>query len=205
MTARTVEDAHLGIDLGTSSVKVLLVSQQGEQLAQADAQYGVHHPMPGWSESVPMDWWNATATAVRKAMAEVPQVRPVSIGLSGQMHGVVPTREDGSPARNAILWADSRALAELDAYRRLPPNSRRRLANPLSPGMAGPILAWLVRHEGQSAAAMRWALQPKDWLRLQLTGEVHTEPSDASATLMYDLLGDTWAADVVDDLGVDPK
>src|SRR4051794_27778885 len=113
MTARTVVDAHLGIDLGTSSVKVLIVSQHGEQLAQADAPYGVYHPMPGWSESVPMDWWNATATAVREALSNVPQVRPASIGLSGQMHGVVATRADGSPARNAILWADSRAQAEL--------------------------------------------------------------------------------------------
>ena len=203
MTASTAEDAHLGIDLGTSSVKVVLLSQHGEQIAHADSTYAVCHPLPGWAESAPRDWWNATATAVRKAVAIAPQVRPASIGLSGQMHGVVPTRSDGSPVRNGILWADSRAQEQLDTYRSLPPDTRRRLANPLSPGMAGPILAWLVRHQSDVAAAMRWALQPKDWVRLQLTGEIHTEPSDASATLMYDLVGDTWAADVVEALGVD--
>src|SRR5215218_4791047 len=205
MTAHTVVDAHLGVDLGTSSVKVLLVDQHGEHLAQAECPYAVHQPESGWSESVPLDWWNATATAVHEAVAKVPDVRPVSIGLSGQMHGVVPTRPDGGPARNAILWADSRAQAELDIYRSLPADSRQRLANPLSPGMAGPILAWLVRHERELTDTMRWALQPKDWLRLQLTGEVHTEPSDASATLIYDLVGDTWALDVVEALGVDPR
>lgn len=203
MTAQSTADAYLGVDLGTSSVKVVLVSGQGEEVAHADAAYAVHHPSPGWAESAPAEWWTATTTAVRAALAAAPHVRPVSIGLSGQMHGVVPTRADGTPARSAILWADSRAEGELDAYRSLPPDTRHRLANPLSPGMAGPILAWLVHHEREVVATMRWALQPKDWVRLQLTGEIHTEPSDASATLMYDVVGDTWDKDVVDVLGVD--
>ena len=205
MTARSAVDAHLGIDLGTSSVKVVLVGQHGEQLAQSDAAYPVNHPVAGWSESVPLDWWNAVATAVHEVVDKVPDVRPASIGLSGQMHGVVPTRREGSPARSAVLWADSRAQAELDIYRSLPAATRRRLANPISAGMAGPILGWLVRHEPDVMAATRWALQPKDWLRLQLTGEVHTEPSDASATLMYDVVNDGWAVDVVEALDVDPS
>ena len=202
MTASTPADAHLGIDLGTSSVKAVLLSPRGTQIAQAEAPYAVSHKRSGWAESAPMDWWNGTATAVREAVARAPRVRLASIGLSGQMHGVVPTRSDGSPVRDGILWADSRAQEQLSTYRCLPPETRRRLANPVSPGMAGPILAWLVRHESEVVAAMRWALQPKDWLRLQLTGEVHTEPSDASATLMYDALADTWAADVVEALGI---
>src|SRR4051794_3637812 len=203
MTANTAADVHLGIDLGTSSVKVVLLAQEGELIAHAEAAYAVHHPLPGWAESSPLDWWNATATAVREAVARAPQVCPTSIGLSGQMHGVLPTRSDGTPLGNAILWADARAEEQVDSYRALPPAALRRLGNPLSPGMAGPILAWLVRHEEAVATEMRWALQPKDWLRLQLTGEIHTEPSDASATLMYDVLDDTWAADVVHDLGID--
>ncbi len=205
MTASSATDALLGIDLGTSSVKVVLLDQQGSLIAQAEAEYGVSRPLPGWAESAPHDWWNATVTAVRTVVAAAPQARPAGIGLSGQMHGVVPTRADGSPVRNAILWADARAHDELDIYRQLPSPTRRRLANPLSPGMAGPILAWLVRHERESAEAMRWALQPKDWLRLQLTGEVHTDPSDASATLLYDALADTWDADVVEALGINPE
>src|SRR5215217_163149 len=136
MTAHTVVDAHLGVDLGTSSVKVLLVDQHGQHLAQAECPYAVHQPESGWSESVPADWWSATVMSVRGALSKAPTARPASIGLSGQMHGVVPTRDDRSAARNAILWADSRAHAQLDTYRRLPADARRRLANPLSPGMA---------------------------------------------------------------------
>jgi len=204
MTATPASDAHVGIDLGTSSVKVTLQSRQGEPVSLAEAGYAVHHPSPGWAESDPMDWWKAVTAAVREAVAGAPQARPVSIGLSGQMHGVVATRADGAPARNGILWADSRAQEELATYRSLPDDTRMRLANPVSPGMAGPILGWLARHESDVVDRMRWALQPKDWVRLQLTGQAHTEPSDASATLLYDLLGGTWALDVVKELGLDP-
>src|ERR671921_2145649 len=121
MTADTTSDAHLGVDLGTSSVKVVLLGRQGDQIAQADVAYGVCHPMPGWAESAPLDWWNATSTAVREVVAQAPHVRPGGIGLSGQMHGVVPTGPDGSPVRNGILWADSRSDEEIDIYRGLPP------------------------------------------------------------------------------------
>lgn len=201
MTANAAS-AYLGIDLGTSSVKVLVLDRRGEQIAHTDVSYAVHHPAPGWAESAPHDWWNATVNAVREAVAQAPQARPVGIGLSGQMHGVVPTGTNGEPVRNAILWADSRAQEELDIYRGLRSETRERLGNPLTPGMAGPILAWLARHEPHVMGDVRWALQPKDWIRLQLTGEVHAEPSDASATLMYDVLADCWAADVVQALGV---
>jgi len=202
MTATRATDAHLGIDLGTSSVKVVLLDQQGERVADADAAYAVRHPRPGWAESAPLDWWNATAVAVREAMSLVSGIRPVSVGLSGQMHGVVVTGLDGEPVRDAVLWADSRAEEQLDLYRYLPAETRRRLANPLSAGMAGPILAWLVRHQPAVMAKARWVLQPKDWVRLQLTDEVHADPSDASATLMYDVLAGAWATDVVEALGV---
>src|SRR4051794_8673061 len=144
MTASPASDAHVGIDLGTSSVKVTLQSRQGEPVSLAEAGYAVHHPSPGWAESDPMDWWTAVAAAVREAVAGAPQARPVSIGLSGQMHGVVATRPDGRPARNGILWADSRAEEELATYLSLPDATRMRLANPVSPGMAGPHLPWGV-------------------------------------------------------------
>jgi xylulokinase len=205
MTATSAAEPHVGIDLGTSSVKVVLLDRQGEHVAGAEASYAVRHPHAGWAESAPVDWWDATVRAVREAMSRASGTRPVSIGLSGQMHGVVATGSDGRPVRDAVLWADSRAEEQLDLYRCLPAETRRRLANPLSPGMAGPVLGWLARHEPEVTARTRWALQPKDWVRLQLTGEVHTDPSDASATLMYDVLGGAWATDVVEALGVDTR
>ena len=194
----------VGVDLGTASVKVVVCDHETHLLAQARADYAVEHPRPGWAESDPQDWLRATATAVRRAVAAA-DVRPTAIGLSGQMHGVVAADDRGRPVRPAMLWSDARAAAEVDSYRALPDDVRARLANPLVPGMAGPMLGWLAHHEPDRLRETRWALQPKDWLRHQLTGEVHAEPSDASATLLYDLVADDWDRDVVDALDLDPR
>jgi xylulokinase len=102
-----------------------------------------------------------------------------------------------------MLWSDARAVQELSKYENLPDRVRARLANPLTPGMAGPMLAWLAANERDTYVGMRWALQPKDWLRTQLTGTIASEPSDASATLLYDIIGDDWDAEVIEALGLD--
>ncbi len=189
--------AILGIDLGTSSVKVIVLDSQGRNLSMSKSDYEVMAPLPGWAESNPIEWWHATASAVKAAMAQAPQARITSVGLSGQMHGVVPTDKEGRPTRAALLWPDTRAEVELERYQALPASMLERLANPLVPGMAGPLLCWLAHHEASSYQAARWALQPKDWLRLCLTDSVAADPSDASATLLFDLLADRWADDVI--------
>ena len=195
--------ALLGIDLGTSSVKAVVTDLTGTLLAQATADYPVSTPHAGWAETDPELWWSAITTAVRQAAAAT-DARISAIGLSGQMHGVVPTDAAGRPVRPAMLWADARALDQLAVYRDLPPAVAARLANPLTPGMAGPLLAWLAANEPDAYRATRWALQPKDWIRGRLTGQFDSEPSDASATLLYDIPGDTWDLDVVAALGLDP-
>ncbi|GGM11637.1 xylulokinase [Nakamurella endophytica] len=194
--------AVLGIDLGTSSVKVVLTGPDGAVRAQAGADYPVTRPHPGWSETDPAAWWSAIRSAVAQVLAAEPGAAPVGIGLSGQMHGVVLADADGRPTRPAVLWADARAGAETALYRELGPDTRPRLGNPVVPGMAGPQLAWLHRHEPAVVAASRWALQPKDWVRARLTGVVAAEPSDASATLLFDVLTGDWSDDVVAALGV---
>ena len=194
--------ALLGIDLGTSSVKVIVQDTQGRTLSVSKAGYTIMAPQSGWSESDPNEWWSATVSAVQTAMAQVSQTEITAIGLSGQMHGVVLTDEERLPVRAAMLWADTRAQAELEQYRMLPAPLLERLANPLVPGMAGPMLCWLAKHEAPSYQKARWALQPKDWLRLRLTDEVATDPSDASATLLYDLQADSWADNVIASLGL---
>jgi xylulokinase len=194
--------AVLGIDLGTSSVKVVVADLEGGLTAQTDAAYPVTSPRPGWSETDPRAWLSSTATAVRTAVAQA-AADIVAIGFSGQMHGIVPADAAGEPLRPAMLWSDARATAQLAAYDRLPAPARSRLANPLSPGMAGPQLAWLKQHEPEVYDATRWALSPKDWLRARLTGRFATEPSDASATLMYDLVDDAWDLEVLEVLGLD--
>jgi len=194
--------ATLGIDLGTSSVKVIVLDVQGLLISEGKADYKVLSAQAGWAESNPQEWWKATVTAVRTAIAQAPQVQINAIGLAGQMHGVVLADQMGQPLRNALLWADNRADAELARYQALPATMRLRLANPLVPGMAGPLLCWLAQHEPSSYEAARWALQPKDWLRFMLTGSAASDPSDASATLLYDLPANTWADDVIAELGL---
>ncbi|HET6658861.1 MAG TPA: xylulokinase [Rubrobacter sp.] len=189
----------LGLDLGTSSVKALLMDEDGAILGEDSASYAVRAPRPGWAESSPEDWWvavlEATGAAVGRRGAGV-----TALGLSGQMHGVVLVDELGLPLRPAVIWADARSGAELEAYRRLDEDLCRRLANPPAVGMAGPSLLWLRDQEPDAYISARWALQPKDWLRMRMTGEAATEPSDASATLLYDLLADDWAYAVAEDL-----
>jgi len=118
------------------------------------------------------------------------------------MHGVVLADERGAPLRPAILWLDQRAAAEAASYAELPCDHQSVLGNQPSPGMAGPLLSWLVAHEPCTVAAAWWVLQPKDWLRLRLTGRAATDPTDASGTLLFDLAREAWADPVVEKLGL---
>jgi xylulokinase len=193
----------LGLDLGTSSVKALLLGEDGVSLGEGSASYSVRSPRSGWAESSPDDWWNAVVEATKSALGSR-GAQVVALGLSGQMHGVVLTDDRGRSLRPAILWADARSGEQLAAYRQLDEEAQRRLANPPAVGMAGPSLLWLRDHEPDVYAAAQWTLQPKDWLRLRLTGDVFAEPSDASATLLYDLLSDDWDYPVVETLSLRP-
>lgn len=178
--APPVADAVLGIDLGTSALKALALTADGAEPGRGSASYQVRTPCPGYAETDPEDWWRAAQTAVRQAAAES---EPKAIAVTGQMHGVVLTDDEGAPVRPAIVWLDRRATEEAAGYP----------APHASPGMAGPVLRWLSRHEPETYYAARWALQPKDWLRMRLTGRAATDPTDASATLLYDMARDTWA------------
>jgi xylulokinase len=196
----------LGLDLGTSSAKAVVTDTGGVVLAQATAGYAVTSTSPGYAESEPAEWWSAVTACAREAVyaaGRAAGARPSAIGLSGQMHGLVMASADGGALRPALLWADSRATGPLRAYRLLGPRALARLANPLAPGMTGPMLKWIAENEPRIYQDTRWALSPKDWLRARLTGEFHAEPSDASATLLYDLIGDRWDLEVVSALGLD--
>jgi xylulokinase len=190
----------LGIDLGTGSVKALLLNERGGLVSEASATYPVMSFQPGWAETKPEDWWKATVQAVKQAVG--PQNDVQAIGFSGQMHGVVLCDEAGIPLRNAILWADTRSTKELDHYRALPTSLQQKLANPFATGMAGVSLLWLREHEPKIYKNTCWVLQPKDWLRFKFTGTFESEPSDASATLLYDLTKDSWAYDIIEQLNL---
>ena len=189
----------LGIDLGTGSVKALVLDGTGQVAAEAVSPYQVTSPHPGWAETPPADWWRAVCEAVLKLPEKVRR-EVETVGLSGQMHGVVLCQEDGTPLRPAILWADARSKPQLALYEKLSDKLRRSLANPVTVGMAGPSLLWLKETEPDLYNSATWALQPKDWLRLRLTGDANAEPSDASATLLYSLELDSWSEEVVTSL-----
>jgi xylulokinase len=194
--------ATLGIDLGTSGVKALVAGADGAVLGRGAAAYPVRVPASGRAESAPEDWWLATRAAVREALAEADRVTVTAMAVAGQMHGVVLVDDRGAPLRPAILWLDQRATAEAVTYAELPCEYTAVLGNRPSPGMAGPLLCWLMTHEPCTVRAAWWALQPKDWLRLRLTGQAATDPTDASGTLLFDLARNAWAGPLIDKLGV---
>ena len=191
----------LGSDLGTSSVKAVLLGNDGKMIAESSSSYLVQTPKPGWAEINPLDWWASVAIAVQSAVQDHRKhVR--AIGLSGQMHGVVLTDAKAQPLYPAILWADTRSSEMLYAYHAIGAGLHSKLANPITTGMAGTSLLWLRKYERDIYTNARWALQPKDWLRFRLTGEVATEPSDASGTLLYNVVKDRWSSTVIDTLNL---
>lgn len=189
--------AVLGVDLGTSGLKAVAVGEDGGVLAEVEAGYEVVRPAPGWAEIDPQRWVEATHDALRRLVAAVPGLEPVGLGIDGQMHGLVLVNGSDDPVRPAVLWPDRRAQPVLPRWRALAAEQRARLANPITPGMAGPILDWLCQHEPDAVAAAAVALQPKDFVRLRLGGTAVGDRSDASATLLWDVVSDQWATDVV--------
>ncbi|WP_434660943.1 FGGY family carbohydrate kinase [Paraburkholderia sp. A3BS-1L] len=195
----------LGIDLGTGSLKVAIVDEAGAERAAASAAYALETPQPGWAEIDVERWWDALVLACgRLPGAERARVR--AIGFSGQMHGVVPVDTAGHALRRAMLWPDTRARALLEAW---PGSSHDNVEhpqpNPVAPGMAGPLLYWLTLHERAIADATRWALQPKDWLRVRLAGSAReafvADPSDACATALA-APGGAWDFALIERLGL---
>jgi sugar (pentulose or hexulose) kinase len=194
--------ALVGLELTENSVTSVVTDLTGWVLAKASAPVAVSRPRPGWVEANPHDWLAAAILTIRRTVHEA-GVRPHAIGLCGQPHGLVLVDSAGVPVRPAILRPDARAVLGSSAYRDLPDRIRRCLANPLNTAGAGPLLSWILAHEPASYARTRWVLQPKDWLRAQLTGEFQTEPSDASSTLLYDFLAGEWSLDTAERLGLD--
>ncbi|AXL51855.1 carbohydrate kinase [Paraburkholderia caffeinilytica] len=173
--------SFLGIDLGTGSLKVAIVDESGCEQAAASVAYALETPHPGWAEISVQTWWRALCDAAAR-LPDGLRREVQAIGFSGQMHGVVLIDADGEAVRPAMLWPDTRALGWLDQWPEPQPN-------PVAPGMAGPLLRWIVQNEPHSARKTRWALQPKDWLRVALGGAIATDPSDACATALADPAG----------------
>lgn len=186
---------YLGIDLGTSGLKLLLLDDQHHVHASVDAPISLQRPHPNWSEQNPADWWKALGSAVAQLRTDEPtawsQVR--AIGLSGQMHGAVILGAQLDVLRPAILWNDGRSGAQCLALEQCVPQSRLITGNLAMPGFTAPKLLWLAEHEPAVFKATAKVLLPKDWLRLQLTGDCVSDMSDASGTLWLDVGQRCWS------------
>ena len=192
-----LKGAAIGIDLGTSEVKVVLLGSAGEVLASAGAPVPrPTAPRPGWSEQRPADWWAAACTA----LAALRQAEPAAwqavraIGLSGQMHGPVLLDRNDEVLRPAILWNDARAVRECAAIEAGHPDLARIVGSRVMPGLAAPKLRWLATHEPDVMARLDCVLMPKDHIGLRLTGRRFTDPSDAAGSGWFDIAQRTWHA-----------
>jgi xylulokinase len=196
----TERDA-LGIDLGTGSVKVALVGPDDSVQQSTSRAYPIHSPHSGWAETHPQDWLSALTEAVGKL--DISQVESVS--FSGQMHGVVAVDEHLDPVRPAILWADTRSAdqSERMATEFGAKDWQRWGSRPVA-GFAASTITWLVENEPAVLERTRYLMQPKDWLRARLGGDIATDPSDASGTLLFDVAAGTWDAISCEWVGIDP-
>jgi xylulokinase len=186
-------DVVLGADVGTSGLKVVILAVDGEVVAEGEAGYGYAIPEPGRAESDVAIWRQALDDVLSRL--DLSGRRVLALGLAGQMHGAVLVDATGRALAPALLWPDSRATAEVSRWRSLPDADRAALANPLVPGMTGPMLAWLAAHRPDLVDRAAAVLLPKDALRTALVpgSPLVTDRSDASATLLWDVPADDWS------------
>lgn len=182
----------LGIDIGTSAVKAVLVDPVGAIADQASAPLEVMRPAPLHSEQRPADWWAATNLAVSSLMAEA-RAKTQAIGLSGQMHGATLLDAADKPLRNAVLWNDGRSGQECAELEAAVPESREITGNLAMPGFTAPKLLWVARHEPDLFSRIATVLLPKDYVRLRLTGEKASDMSDSAGTLWLDVARRAWS------------
>jgi xylulokinase len=199
---------YLGIDIGTGGTRALLIDSHGVVRAGCTA---VHEEMmmarPLWAEQRPENWWDAAVDAIRGVLAQAgvagSEVR--SIGLSGQMHGLVLLDAAGAVIRPSLIWCDQRSQPQVDAVNAKVGRETvlKYIANPVLTGFTLPKLLWVRDHEPENFAKARKMLLPKDYVRYKLTGEYATEVSDASGTAVFDVVNRRWSFEMMDALGLD--
>ena len=198
----------IGVDIGTSATKSLLIDPDGNIIAESSAGYGVSMPKPLWSEQDPEDWWNATVKTIRAVVKQgrVKAADVKAIGLSGQMHGSVFLDKAGKVLRPALLWNDGRTAAECAEITEKAGGRDeliRMVANPAMTGFTAPKILWLRNNEPKRFEKLRTVLLPKDEIRRRLTGEIATDVSDASGMLLLDVRHRCWSDELLGKLQLD--
>jgi xylulokinase len=199
-------DYLIGIDVGTTGTKAVLVQPSGRVVARATHEYPLHTPRPGWAEQDPADWWRATVAAIRDVL-QASGARPEDVrglGLSGQQHGSVFLGKDGEVLREALLWCDQRTAAQCDWIHDTVGSDRvvAETLNPVLTGFQAPKIVWLRDNEPEVYERLRMILLPKDYVRYRLTGEFATEVSDAAGTSLLNVGKRQWSEVMLKGLGL---
>jgi xylulokinase len=197
----------MGIDVGTSGVKCILISENGDHVAEAVRSYPIYSPLPGWFEQNPKDWWDATAASIQQVLshARVDAAEIAGIGLSGQYHGLVILDRNQKVLRNSILWNDQRTALQSDYIRKKV--GKETLLSIAATGGAPYFTAcklqWVRDNEPHVYEKVFSMMLPKDYIRFRLTGEFVSEMTDASGTLFLDIRNRKWSKEILDSLDVD--
>jgi len=190
---------YIGADLGTSALKLLLLNEEGKIIKSLSEEYPVHFPHPGWSEQEPEKWWEALLTGVKKLVSDIDSQDVVSMGIAGQMHGLVILDEKDEVIRPAILWNDGRTSAET-AYLNDSIGSSalaEYTANIAFAGFTAPKILWLKENEPDNFSKINKIMLPKDYLNFRVTVSFATDYSDASGMLFLDVVNKCWSADML--------
>lgn len=194
---------YIGIDLGTSGVKVVLLDENQHIIAITQKSLPIFRPHPLWSEQNPQDWWNATNEAMLELSATQDLQAVKAIGLTGQMHGATLLDNADNVLSPAILWNDGRSFMECEELEQLVPNSREITGNLMMPGFTAPKLRWVDKHQPDIAEKVSKVLLPKDYLRLLMSGEYASDMSDASGTMWLDVGKRNWNKSLLNACGLD--
>jgi len=196
----------LGIDVGTTGVKTLLIDEAGGVACTATFEYPMYTPRPLWAEQDPEDWWQAAIKSIRRVLrtAEIDVAEIRGIGLTGQMHGMVMLDAQGKVLRPCIMWNDQRTAAECDWMMNTMGRERflELTMNPALPGFTGPKIIWTREYEPEVYAQASKVLLPKDYIRYRLTGVYATEVSGASGTALFDVGQRQWSKAVLSEVGI---
>ena len=200
----------IGVDVGTSGVKAVAVDSRGRVLTARTEPLTLRTPRPGWAEQRPEEWWAASQAAIKGVLRKGRLVGPdvAAVSFSGQMHSSVFLDAKGKVIRPALLWCDGRTTEECrEITESVGGEARLRdlVSNPALEGFTLPKVLWLRKHEPEAFARLAKVVLPKDYVRYRLSGELATERSDASATLMYDTANDRWSLPLLDAVGLDPS
>lgn len=198
----------LGIDLGTSSVKVILVNEKGHILGQGSGAYPILAPQPGWAEQDPHAWWSATVSAIRQSLIGIKDKEDIlAIGLSGQMHGSVLLDQEKRLLHPAVIWSDQRSFRQVEEINQLIDRACliKITGSSLVTGFQAATLRWFQQAESKKWDQVRHAMLPKDYLRWRMTKQFASEPSDGSGTLLFDGQQRDWSPHLLNKLQIEPS